>query len=70
MEKLLTQEELKKMNDRALELKLLIENECINIKFNPKNNKSRQNLVNYSKELKKIVKTLKKYQKKALENGL
>lgn len=66
----MTQEELNKYLDRSNELKMLIENCCINIKYFPKMNKYREELTRYTKEFKNITNILKKEKKKALKNGL
>ena len=67
---MLTKEELENYKNRLLELKLLIENATINIKFFPKVNKYKEELVKYTKEFKKIDKILKKARKEAIKNGL
>lgn len=66
----MTIQELKKYEDRLYELKLLIENTTIQIKFFPRINKYREYLVRYTKEFKKIEKVLKKARKETLKNGL
>lgn len=62
--------ELEKYKERLFELKLLIENTTVNIKFYPKINKYKEDLIAYTKEFKKIDKILKKARKEALKNGL
>lgn len=67
---MLTKEQLDKYENRLYELKLLIENTTIQIKFFPRMNKYREHLVKYTKEFKNIKKKLDKAKKEALKNGL
>lgn len=66
----MTIEILNKYEDRLYELKLLIENTTIQIKFFPRINKYKEDLAKYTKEFKKIDKILKKAKKEAIKNGL
>lgn len=66
----MTIQELEKYKNRLYELQLLIENTTIQIKFFPRVNKYREDLVKYTKEFKKIDKILKKARKEAIKNGL
>ena len=66
----MTIEELNKYENRLYELKLLIENATIQIKFFPRVNKYKEDLTRYTKEFKSIKKILDKAKKEALKNGL
>lgn len=66
----MTIEELNKYENRLYELKLLIENTIIQIKFFPRVNKYKEDLTRYTKEFKSIKKILDKAKKEALKNGL
>lgn len=66
----MTQELLKKYENRLYELKLLIENTTIQIKFFPRTNKYKEQLNKYTKEFKNIKKILDKAKKEAIKNGL
>lgn len=66
----MTIEELKKYKNRLYELKLLIENTTIQIKFFPRVNKYKEDLTKYTKEFKNIKKILDKAKKEAIKNGL
>ena len=66
----MTIEELNKYENRLYELKLLIENTTIQIKFFPRVNKYKEDLTRYTKEFKSIKKILDKAKKEALKNGL
>lgn len=66
----MTIEELNKYENRLYELKLLIENTTIQIKFFPRVNKYKEDLTKYTKEFKNIKKILDKAKKEAIKNGL
>ncbi len=66
----MTIEQLKKYENKAKELKLLIEECVINIKFRNKVKENQRNLIKYTKEFKSIVKILSKAKKEALKDEI
>lgn len=66
----MTNEELKRYENRLYELKELSRIATINIKFYPRVNRYKEDLIRYAKEIKHIQKILKKAKKIALKNGI
>lgn len=66
----MTNEDLKRYENRLYELKELSRIATINIKFYPQVNKYKEDLIKYAKEIKHIQKVLKKAKKLSLKNGI